>query len=72
LALFHLPVDHQRRMRTSNAAERLNQQLKRRTRVVRIFPNDASLLRLVTALLMKKNDEWESDKIYLNMKPEIK
>jgi len=41
-------------MRTSNAAERLNQELKRRTRVVRIFPNDTSLLRLVTALLMEK------------------
>ena len=72
LTVFRLPVDHQRRMRTSNAAERLNQELKRRTRVVRIFPNDTSLLRLVTALLMEKTDAWESDKIYLNMKPETK
>jgi putative transposase len=57
-------------MRTSNAAERLNQELKRRTRVVRIFPNESSLLRLVTALLMKKSDHWKTDKRYLNMKPE--
>jgi putative transposase len=53
-----LPVVHQRRLRTSNAAERLNQKLKRRTSVVRIFPNEASLLRLVTALLMEQSDQW--------------
>lgn len=70
LAVFQLPLEHHRRMRTSNAAERLNQELKRRTRVVRIFPNEASLLRLTTALLMEKSDQWETDKIYLNMKPE--
>lgn len=70
LAVFSLPVGHQRRLRTSNSAERLNQELKRRTRVVRVFPNDASLLRLVTALVMEKSDQWETDKIYLNMQPE--
>jgi putative transposase len=70
LAVFGLPPSHQRRLRTSNAAERLNQELKRRTRVVRVFPNDASLLRLVTALLMEQSDQWETDKIYLNMQPD--
>lgn len=70
LSIFSLPSAHQRRLRTSNSAERLNQELKRRTRVVRVFPNEASLLRLVTALLMEKSDQWESDKIYLNMQPE--
>ena len=54
-------------MRTSNALERVNQELKRRTRVARVFPNEASLLRLTTALLCETNDDWETGKIYLNM-----
>jgi len=70
--VFMLPVTHQRRMRTSNAIERLNQELKRRTRVIRIFPNDHSLLRLITALLIDKSEQWETDKIYLNMKSDSK
>lgn len=70
--VFALPAAHQRRMRTSNAIERLNQELKRRTRVIRIFPNDASLLRLITALLIDKSEQWETDKIYLNMKSDSK
>ena len=67
LSVFTLPVAHQKRMRTSNALERVNQEIKRRTRVARLFPNEASLLRLVTALLAETSDEWESGKIYLNM-----
>jgi len=67
LTVFALPVAHQKRMRTSNALERLNQEIKRRTRVARLFPNEASLLRLVTALLAETSEEWESGKIYLNM-----
>jgi len=51
LTVFTLPTAHQRRMRTSNALERVNQELRRRTRVASLFPNEASLLRLVTALL---------------------
>ena len=54
-------------MRTSNAIERVNQELKRRTRVAAIFPNEASLLRLVSALLCEQSDEWSAGKIYLNM-----
>jgi transposase-like protein len=45
----------------------VNQEIKRRTRVARLFPNEASLLRLVTALLAETSEEWESGKIYLNM-----
>ena len=67
LTVFSLPVAHQKRMRTSNALERVNQEIKRRTRVARLFPNEASLLRLVTALLAETSEEWESEKIYLNM-----
>jgi transposase-like protein len=54
-------------LRTSNALERVNQELARRTRVARLFPNEASLLRLVTALLAEWSDEWETGKTYLSM-----
>jgi putative transposase len=64
---FALPAAHQRRLRTSNALERVNQELRRRTRVASLFPNEASLLRLVTALLAETSAEWETGKVYLNM-----
>jgi transposase-like protein len=48
--------------------ERVNQELKRLTRVACIFPNEASLRRLVSALLMEYSEAWETGKIYLNMK----
>jgi putative transposase len=67
LTVFTLPPDHQRRLRTSNAVERVNMELKRRTRVAGQFPNEASLLRLVSALLAETSEEWETGKIYLNM-----
>jgi len=66
-AVFSLPTAHHKRLRTSNAIERVNQELKRRTRVASLFPNEASLLRLVTALLTEHSEEWETGKIYLNM-----
>jgi transposase-like protein len=56
-------------MRTSNALERVNQELKRRTRVASLFPNEASLLRLTSALLCEINEEWLTGKSYLNMNP---
>jgi putative transposase len=65
--VFALPLAHQARLRTSNALERVNQELKRRTRVAGLFPNEASLLRLITALLSEINDEWQTAKVYLNM-----
>ena len=67
LTVFALPAAHQKKMRTSNALERVNQEIKRRTRVARLFPNEASLLRLVTALLAETSEEWETGKIYLTM-----
>lgn len=69
LAVFALPSAHQRRLRTSNALERVNQELKRRTRVAALFPNEASLLRLISALLCEISEEWLTGKIYLNMNP---
>jgi transposase-like protein len=66
-AVFAFPSEHRRRLRTTNPLERINMELKRRTRVAGLFPNEASLLRLVSALLAETNDEWEAGKIYLNM-----
>ena len=63
--VFALPETHRRRMRTTNGLERLNKEIKRRTRVATLFPNEASLLRLVTAVLMEVSEEWETGKIYL-------
>ncbi len=67
LTVFALPTAHQRRLRTSNPLERVNLELRRRTRVAGLFPNEASLLRLVSALLAETSEEWETGKIYLNM-----
>jgi transposase-like protein len=67
-AVFGLPAKHRRRMRTTNMVERQNREIKRRTRVSGLFPNEASLLRLVSAILMEVSEEWESaDKAYLKL-----
>jgi putative transposase len=65
LTVLRLPPSHRRRMRTTNVLERLNRELKRRTRVATLFPNDAALLRLVTAILMEVSEEWETGKRYV-------
>jgi transposase-like protein len=67
LACYEFPAAHRPRIRTTNGLERLNQELKRRTRVVRIFPNRAAVERLVTALAMEQSEEWVSGRCYLNM-----
>jgi putative transposase len=62
LAVFLLPEHHRRRMRTSNPMERaVQQELKRRTIKVRVFPNEASLERLVSAVLVEIDDKWAAD-----------
>lgn len=68
LAVFELPPPHRRRLRTTNGLERVSQEIKRRTRVARLFPNEASLLRLVSAVLSEISEEWETGKVYLNMR----
>lgn len=65
LTVFRLPSSHRQRLRTSNMLERLNREIKRRTRVATLFPNEASLLRLVTAVLMEQSQEWETGKRYV-------
>jgi putative transposase len=67
LSCLAFPESHRRRIRTTNGLERLNQEIKRRTRVVRIFPNRGACLRLVTALAQEHSEEWISGRRYLNM-----
>lgn len=68
-AFFAFPAEHRRRLRCTNLLERLNQEIKRRTKVVRIFPNEASALRLITALVVEIHEEWQCQRRYLNMRP---
>jgi transposase-like protein len=67
LSCLSFPAEHQLRIRTTNGLERLSQEIKRRTRVVRIFPNRESCLRLVTALAAEQSDEWISGRRYLDV-----
>lgn len=67
LTVLRLPTAHRRRLRTTNMLERLNEEIKRRTRVATLFPNEASLLRLVSAVLVEITEEWETGKVYLYM-----
>lgn len=67
LTVFEYPEHHRRRLRTSNMLERLNCELKRRTRVATLFPNEASILRLATAVLAEISEDWETGRIYLSM-----
>jgi len=64
--VFAFPEPIRQRLRTSNLCEALNKKIRRRTRVASIFPNEASCLRLVSAILMELSDEWESSPAYLN------
>ena len=68
LAVFKLQREHRRQMRTSNPIERsIQQELKRRTRKIRVFPNEASLVRLVSAILVEIDEQWAaSQKPYVN------
>ena len=69
LTVFSFPEPHRRLLRTTNGLERVNQEVKRRTRVARLFPNEASCLRLVSAILMEISEEWETGKAYLTFTP---
>jgi len=64
--VFSFPELIRQRLRTSNLCETINKQIRRRTRTASIFPNEASCLRLVSAILMELSDEWESSQAYLN------
>lgn len=65
LTVFSLPPAHRRRLRTTNGLERLNREIRRRSRVAALFPNEASCLRLVTAIVMETSEEWLTDRTYM-------
>jgi len=66
-AVLELPADYRKRTRTTNAVERLNGEIRRRERVIRIFPNRDSVLRLIGALLMDQDEKWSMGKKYFDM-----
>lgn len=66
--VFDFPLEHRRSIRTTNSLERINKEIRRRTRVVGIFPNAASCLRLVSAILMEISEEWQIGKHYCSGK----
>jgi putative transposase len=63
--VFAIPAAHRRRLRSTNLLEFINKEIKRRTRVATLFPNDASLLRLVSAILVELSEDWETGRRYL-------
>lgn len=67
LTVFNFELSHRRRLRTSNIAERVNREVRRRTTVVSIFPNAESCERLIGAVLMETSENWLSENVYLNL-----
>ena len=67
LSFYRLPRAHHKHLKSTNMLERLNEEIKRRTRVVRIFPNTESCLRLIRALCVETHETWLEDNRYLNM-----
>ena len=67
LTCFNFPASHRRRIRTTNTLERFNQEIKRRTNVIRIFPNADSAIRLISALAIEQSEEWTTGRMYLDM-----
>ena len=65
LAVFAFPAAHRRLIRTTNGLERVSREVRRRTKVVGVFPNEAACLRLVTAILMEIDDAWQTGRLYL-------
>ena len=71
LTVFSFPEKHRRRLRTTNGLERLNREIRRRTRVAVLFPNTASCLRLVTAIIMEICEEWQTGRIYIRLDNDV-
>jgi putative transposase len=67
LTVFNFPAVHRKRLRTSNIAERINQEMRRRTQIVRVFPNTRACERLVGAILMETYEIWQTDCVYLTV-----
>jgi transposase-like protein len=67
LTIYQFPKEHRRKLRTSNGIEKVNREIKKRTRVAVLFPNKESALRLVTGVILEIHEEWVTGKVYLNM-----
>ena len=72
LTVFAFPQKHRRLIRTTNGLERLNREIRRRTRVASLFPNDASCLRLVTAVVMEISEDWQTGRRYIKWESDDK
>jgi transposase-like protein len=68
LTVFNLPNSHRKRLRTSNMLERLNEEVRRRIKIIGSFPNRDAALRLISFILMERNDEWGGTKKYVTFK----
>ena len=69
LAHLDFPVQHRTKIRSTNPLERLNKVVKRRADVVGIFPNEAAIIRLIGAVLLEANDEWQTQNRYMQTEP---
>jgi putative transposase len=67
LAYMTFPKDHWPQIHSTNPIERLNREIKRRSNVVSIFPNDAAIIRLVGAITLEHNDEWAVSRRYMSL-----
>lgn len=66
-AILMMPLKYRKRLRTTNGVERLNEEIRRRERVIRIFPNEDSVIRLMGALLMEQDEKWSTGRKYFEM-----
>ena len=71
LTVFSFPEKHRRRLRTTNGLERLNREIRHRTRVAVLIPNTASCLRLVTAIITEISEEWQTGRIYIRLDDDV-
>ena len=69
LAHLDFPSQHRTRIHSTNSLERLNKEVKRRADVVGIFANEGSIIRLIGAVLLEANDEWQTQNRYMQTEP---
>jgi transposase-like protein len=67
LAVMSLPEKYRKRLATTNMQERLNEEIRRREKVIRIFPNEESAMRLIGAMLAEKHEVWSTGRLYFDM-----